>query len=480
MMGRVILVLGTTSGAGKSTFVAAICRFLARRGVRVVPFKAQNMSLNACAVEGGEMAWAQVVQAQAAGVEPRVEMNPVLLKPLGDARSELILLGKSAGIVESATFDHYRAKARPVAYGALEGLLQKYRVVVAEGAGSPAEVNLKEMDFVNTGLMRRFKASSLLVADIDRGGVFASVVGTLELLSSEERALVKGIVINRFRGNLQILKPGLDFLERRTEKPVLAVLPYLKDALPPEDSLDIRDSGNGEVKVAVVRYPRIANFSDLAPLATEPKVSLVYTQDPLEVASAPLVILPGSRATLSDLRWMKETGIDLAVRLAHKRGAWVLGICGGYQMLGEWVEDPVGIDGGGREKGLGLLPVESVMQGEKQTGPVRGRRTGGPDWIPDEIEGYEIHSGETRGGEPLFLLSDGRSDGACENRVLGTYIHNLLAHDGFRAAMLEALGVGSSVGYDRYLEERLDVLGDLIENEPKLAQWLEEEAGLRS
>ncbi len=479
MMGRVILVLGTTSGAGKSTLVAAICRFLARRGVRVVPFKAQNMSLNACAVEGGEMAWAQVVQAQAAGVEPRVEMNPVLLKPLGDARSELILLGKSAGIVESATFDHYRAKARPVAYEALEGLLQKYRVVVAEGAGSPAEVNLKEMDFVNTGLMRRFKASSLLVADIDRGGVFASVVGTLELFSSDERALVKGVVINRFRGNLQILKPGLDFLERRTEKPVLAVLPYLKDALPPEDSLDIRDSGGGGLKVAVVRYPRIANFSDLAPLAAEPKVSLVYTQDPLEVASAPFVILPGSRATLSDLRWMKETGIDLAVRLAHKRGAWVLGICGGFQMLGEWVEDPVGIDGGGREKGLGLLPVESVMQGEKQTGPVRARRAGGPDWIPHEIEGYEIHSGETKGGKPLFLLSDGRSDGACEDRVLGTYIHNLLAHDGFRAAMLEALGVGSSVGYDRYLEERLDVLGDLIENEPKLAQWLEEEAGLR-
>ena len=473
-------MLGTTSGAGKSTLVAAICRFLSKKGVRVAPFKAQNMSLNACAVRGGEMAWAQVVQAQAAGVEPEVTMNPVLLKPLGDSRSELILMGKSSGVVESATFDSYKAKARPVAYQALEELLSSYQLVVAEGAGSPVEVNLKDMDFVNTGLMREFKAATLLVADIDRGGVFASLLGTLLLLSPEERDLLEGVVINRFRGNLDILKPGLDFLERETGKPVFGVIPYLREPLPPEDSLDLMDSVEGGFKVAVVRYPRISNFSDLSPLVVKRGISLFYTCDPLEVASADLVILPGSRATLDDLRWLKEVGLDLAVKLAHKRGAWVLGICGGFQMLGEVVEDPVGTDGGGRERGLELLPARSTMLRKKLVMPVTAKKVSGPPWLPQEVDGYEIHTGVTTGCEPLFLLEGGRMDGGYAHRVLGTYIHDLLAHDGFRRAFFEALGVGKpEVSYRVYLEERMENLAEIVEKQHLLASWLEEMAGLR-
>jgi len=472
-MGRVILVLGTTSGAGKSTLVAAICRYLARRGVRVAPFKAQNMSLNACAVEGGEMAWAQVIQAWAAGVEPRVQMNPVLLKPLGSARSELILLGRSAGVVESTTFDAYRAQARLVAYEALRGLLEEYDLVVAEGAGSPAEVNLKEMDFVNTGLMREFQAPSILVADIDRGGVFASILGTLELFTPQERKLLAGFIINKFRGSLEILKPGLDFLEERTGKPVLAVFPYLDKALPPEDSLDIQDGGGGKLKVAVVRYPHISNFSDLTPLALEPQVTLIYTQDPLEVAAAHLVILPGSRATLADLRWMKDRGLDLAVKLARRRGAWVLGLCGGYQMLGDELEDSVGTDGGGREEGLGLLPLSTLMTGEKRVRPVRVRRAVDWSWMPERVDGYEIHAGKTRGGAPLFYLEEGGEDGAWGERVLGTYIHDLLAQDSFRRAFLNLLEAESRVDYRVYLREAMDALADMVEAHPFLVEWLE-------
>ncbi len=473
-MSKVLLVLGTTSGAGKSTLVAAICRYLARRGMRVAPFKAQNMSLNACAVEEGEMAWAQVVQAWAAGVEPRVQMNPVLLKPLGNARSELILLGRSAGVVESATFDAYRSRACLVAYEALRGLLKEYDLVVAEGAGSPAEVNLKEMDFVNTGLMREFQAPAILVADIDRGGIFASILGTLELFTPQERELVVGFVINRFRGNLDILKPGLDFLEERTGKPVLAVFPYLDKALPPEDSLDIRGGGDGKLKVAVVRYPRISNFSDLIPLALESQVTLAYTRDPLEVAAAHLVILPGSRATLSDLRWMKGRGLDLAVKLAHKRGAWVLGLCGGYQMLGGELEDPVGTDGGGREEGLGLLPVKTIMAGEKRVGPVKARKAVDWSWMPCRVAGYEIHTGETKGGSPLFVLGDSRGDGAWGERVLGTYIHDLLAQDDFRRAFLRLLGVRGTSNYYAHLEESLDALADAVDGHPCLVRCMED------
>ena len=472
-MGRVILVLGTTSGAGKSTLVAALCRYLSRRGVGVAPFKAQNMSLNACAVKGGEMAWAQVIQARAAGVEPRVDMNPVLLKPLGDSRSELILMGRSAGVVESATFRAYRDRACLVAYQALERLLEEYQVVVAEGAGSPAEVNLKEGDFVNTGLMKEFRAPALLVADIDRGGVFASILGTLDLFTPQERGLVAGFVVNKFRGSLDILKPGLEFLKRRTGKPVLAVFPYLERSLPPEDSLDIKGRGGGDLKVAVVHYPRISNFSDVTPLALEPWVSLLYTQDPLTVAGAHLVILPGSRATLSDLRWMKEQGLDLAVRLAHRRGAWVLGLCGGYQMLGEELEDGVGVDGGGKELGLGLLPVSTVMKGKKRVGPVRARRVAEWPWLPEEVRGYEIHSGETRGGVPLFVLEDGRWDGSWGERVWGTYIHNILAQDSLRRAFLERLGGEGSLNFHVYLDETLESLADVVEGHPRLVEWLD-------
>ena len=466
--------MGTTSGAGKSTLVAAICRYLARKGVRVAPFKAQNMSLNACAVEGGEMAWAQVIQAMAARVEPRVQMNPVLLKPMGDSRSEVIFLGKRAGVVESATFDAYGDQARSVAYGSLRSLLKEYDLVVAEGAGSAVEVNLKERDFINTGLMREFQAHSLLVADIDRGGVFASILGTLELLNAREREFLEGFIINKFRGDLSILRPGLDFLEERTGRPVLAVIPYLDKTLPPEDSLDIRGGGHGNFRVAVVHYPRISNFSDFTPLSLEPGVTLVYTQDPMEVASAHLVILPGSRATLEDLRWMKERGLDLAVKLAHKRGGWILGLCGGYQILGKAIIDPGGMEGGGVEEGLGLLPVTTVMKDEKKVGPVVARRVADWPWLPQEVWGYEIHTGETWSDLPLFITEDGRKDGTWGERVWGTYIHDILAQNSLREAFLREMGVRGSFRYLPYLEEILDSLADMVGDQPPLVSWLEE------
>ncbi len=473
MKGKLLVVLGTCSGAGKSFITTAICRFFKKRGVKVAPFKAQNMSLNAVAVEDGEMAWAQFVQALACEEKPTVIFNPVLLKPVGNMKSEVIVLGRSEGFVKSSEFDSIRKKLKPVAFQVLEELLERYEVVVAEGAGSPVEINIKENDFTNIAIATHFKAPALLVADIDRGGVFAQIIGTMELLDHEEKQFVKGFVINRFRGDLKILEPGLKFVEKKTGKPVLAVLPYIENALPPEDSLDIRGK-TGKPVIAVIRYPRVSNFSDIVPFSVE-KVGIRWCTRPEELEDAAAVILPGSRRVLDDLRWMKEKGLDKSIKELAQKGVPVVGICGGYHMLGETLKDPVGTEGGGKERGLELLPIDVCYEGRKQVMPVKAKNTGASGWIAPAVLGYKIHTGKVKrkGASPLFYI-EGQEEGCIKGSVLGTHVHNLFFNDETRWEFVRFIGgTPSKVIYEKVLEESFDRLAELIEEHEKFKNFLE-------
>ena len=472
-MGRLLLIVGTSSGAGKSFLATAICRFFRRLGVKVAPFKAQNMSLNAVAVADGEMAWAQYVQALACDELPSVRFNPVLLKPVGDAKSELIVLGRSEGFVHSATFDEYRDRVRPVAYRVLGELLDEYEVVVAEGAGSPVEVNLKDRDYTNMALARDFGGEALLVADIDRGGVFAQVVGTYELLDEKERRLLKGVVINKFRGLLDILKPGLDFLEERTGIPVLAVLPYVEHVIPPEDSLDIRGKF-GHPVVGVIRYPKVSNFSDLAPFSVE-GVGVRWCVSPEDLEGVAAVILPGSRRVLDDLRWLRDKRLDRAIVKKARKGVAVVGICGGFHILLERLVDPTGREGGGSERGLALIPGEVVYCEEKMVGGVEVEATDrAPAWLRGRICGYRIHSGRVEVPKDLALFrTDEGVDGAVVGNVCGTHIHGIFENDGVREGFVRAIGGRpSGVCYRESLRESFDRMASLLKESPKLCNYL--------
>lgn len=469
-MSKIIMVQGTSSGAGKSFITTAICRFLKKKGFNVAPYKAQNMSLNAVAVEEGEMAWAQFVQALACEAEPSVLMNPVLLKPVGNSRSELILLGKSSGFVYSATFDEYRKRAKPVAYSALRKLMSRYDVIVAEGAGSPAEINIKEHDYVNMMLAKTFDAPVLLVADIERGGVFAQIVGTMELLDEEERRLIEGFIINKFRGNPELLKSGLEFIKARTQKEVLAVIPYAENSLPPEDSLDIRKK-KGKHRIAVIKYPRISNFSDLIPLWIE-DVEIVWVTDKSELQGARAVILPGSRRVLEDLRWMKEKGIYQEILNLHQRGTFILGICGGFQMLSKLLVDETGSEGGGTEKGLSIVPAVVEYTHRKQAKPVKAvKLTRRYPWIPQTLKGYIIKAGRMHlESEALFRIGR-ETDGYARENLMGTHIHNILWDDTFRSAFMEKLGIPpSGKSYQEELNRTFDDLAEIIEREERLKE----------
>ncbi len=472
-MGRLLVVLGTSSGAGKSFVVTALCRWFRKKGLKVAPFKAQNMSLNAVAGVDGEMAWAQFVQALACGEVPTVRFNPVLLKPVGYAKSELIILGKSTGFVHSASFDHYRDKAKPVAYAVLRELLSEYDIVVAEGAGSPVEVNLKEKDFANISIALEFNAPALLVADIDRGGVFAQIVGTYELLEPEERRYLKGVIINKFRGYVDILKPGLDFVEKKIGVPVLAVFPYVEDVLPPEDSLDIKDKAGSPV-IGVVRYPRLSNFSDITPFGIE-DVGICWCSSPEEVDRADAIVLPGSRRVLDDLRWMKERGVCEAVIKAHLQGKWILGICGGYHMLLEELVDPNGTEGGGEEKGLGLIKGKVVYGREKRVERLKVKVAKEISWLRGEVEGYRIHSGEVYLYEnlPYVLVNKDWADGVCKGNVLGTHLHNLFWNDEVRWNFVREIGgISSKRSYLLEMQRAFDGLAEQIEHHSRLVKFL--------
>ncbi|MGH3412827.1 MAG: cobyric acid synthase [Marmoricola sp.] len=464
-----LLVAGTTSDAGKSVVTTGLCRALSRRGISVAPFKAQNMSNNSMVCRGpdgpGEIGRAQWIQAVAAGVEPEVAMNPVLLKPGSDRRSHVVLEGRPAGEVDARDWVEGRRHLAEAAYAAFDRLAARFDVVVAEGAGSPAEINLRAGDYVNMGLARHAGLPAVAVGDIDRGGVFAAMYGTVALLEPADQALLAGFCVNKFRGDPGLLRPGLDELERLTGRRVYGVLPWHPDLwLDSEDALDLdgrRDTGGSALRVVVVRLPRISNFTDVDALGIEPGVDVTFAAGPRGLDDADLVVLPGTRSTVADLAWLRERGLDRAVARHVRRGRPVLGICGGYQMLGETIADPDRVEGGSAvAPGLGLLPVHTRFDRDKVLALSEG------DWAGEPVTGYQIHHGRVEPRGPVAAFPGGARQGA----VFGTLWHGSLESDGFRAAFLaEVAGAvgrdweGSGARFGVRREARLDLLGDLVE-----------------
>ena len=444
-----LLVAGTTSDAGKSVVTTGLCRAFARRGVRVAPYKAQNMSNNSMVCTGpdgqlAEIGRAQWVQALAARATPEPAMNPVLLKPGSDRRSHVVRMGRPAGDVSSADWEEGRRHLATAAHAAYDDLAARYDVIVAEGAGSPTEINLRAGDYVNMGLARHAGLPTIVVGDIDRGGVFAALFGTVALLAPQDQALIAGFVMNKFRGDLSLLSPGLEMLQRATGRPTYGVLPWDPSLwLDSEDALDLdgrRSAGTGAKRVAVVRLPRISNFTDLDALGLEPDLDVVFASSARDLADADLIVLPGTRATISDLGWLRERGLDSAVVAHAEAGRAVLGICGGCQMLGRSISDPDGVEGtkGADVEGLGLLPHTTSFRADKVL-------------RLHEPAGYEIHHGR---------IDRPTEDGA----VSGTMVHGLLEDDAHRAAYLErVLGVTSRASFPAAREARVDLLGDLVE-----------------
>jgi adenosylcobyric acid synthase len=462
-----LLIAGTTSDAGKSLMTAAVCRWLARQGMRVAPFKAQNMSNNSMVCgDGAEIGRAQWLQAIAAGAEPEAAMNPVLLKPGGDRASHIVLMGRPYGELTTRDWTARRAELAGAAFAALDDLRSRFDVVIAEGAGSPTETNLRAGDYVNLGLARHAGLPVLVVGDIDRGGVLAAMFGTLALLDAEDQAQVAGWIVNKFRGDEALLRPGLDQLTRVTGRPVLGVVPWLPDVwLDAEDALAVggwsAHRGDG-LRVAVIRLPRVSNATDVDALACEPGVGVTVTADPDVVTQADLVVLPGSRATVADLDWLRSRGLASALINRATTGRPVLGICGGYQMLAESISDDVE-SGRGTVPGLGLLPTRVVFADRKRL----GRPTG--SWRGQPVRAYEIHHGTatpTGGAAEAFL------DGWRSGSVWGTTWHGAFENDGFRRAWLVEVAAQAGVdwrpdetvpGFAERREGMLDQLADAVE-----------------
>jgi adenosylcobyric acid synthase len=474
--GKGLLIAGTASDAGKSVVVTGLCRHLARQGVKVAPFKAQNMALNSAVTpDGAEIGRAQVAQAAAAGVPPEAAMNPILLKPTGERRSQVVVLGRALTEVDAHTYQQLKAQLRDLVLDTLAGLRSRFDVVVCEGAGSPAEINLRVDDLVNMGLARAAGLPVVLVGDIDRGGVFASLFGSLALLDAADQALLSGFIVNKFRGDPAILAPGLDQLQRLTGRPVLGVLPWLRGLwLDVEDSLALdapREEaapplGRDELTVAVVRLRWISNFTDFDALAAEPGVSVRFTESPADVLAADLAVLPGTKATVADLAWLRGRGLDRALSTRAAEGGPTLGICGGYQMLGKRVVDMVE-SGAGAVEGLGLLPVETAFERDKLLANPVGRATAFGD-VP--AGGYEIHHGRSRrfGGEPLLAAAEGE-DGCRRGAVAGLSWHGVFEGDDFRRAFLTWVAtergrewLPGDRPFEEVRQERFDRLGDLI------------------
>jgi adenosylcobyric acid synthase len=473
-----LLVAGTGSDAGKSVLVAGLCRWLAGQGVTVAPFKAQNMSLNSfVTLDGAEIGRAQAMQAAAAGIEPTADMNPVLLKPGSDRRSQVVVLGHPEAEADAVGYRAHAPRLRRVALDSLARLRAAYDVVICEGAGSPAEINLRDTDVANMGLARAAGLPVIVTGDIDRGGVFAAMYGTLALLSAQDQALVSGFVINKFRGAPELLDSGLSMLRQLTGRPVYGVLPWREGlTADAEDSLGLPSPGSstalrhgatptsfgteGFLRVAVVRFPRISNFTDVDALAAEPGVIVRFATGPADLADADLVVLPGSRATVADLAWLRDRGLAEAVAGRARASRPVLGICGGYQMLADQIEDRVE-SGRGLADGLGLLPVRVRFGAEKILGRPRGRALGAP------VAGYEIHHGIAEVTDPAvepFL------DGCRRGPVWGTSWHGALENDEFRRSFLAEVAAlagrdftpAPGTDFAALREARLDVLGELV------------------
>lgn len=446
-----IMLQGTSSDVGKSVLCAALGRIFYEDGWKVAPFKSQNMALNSYITKDGkEIGRAQGVQAEACGIEATVDMNPILLKPKQDMMAEVIVHGKHFQDFEAGAYrEDFVPKCIPMLQQSLDRLAQDYEILVMEGAGSPAEINLKERDIANMKMAHLADAPVLLIADIDRGGVFASLVGTLALLDEDERARVKGFIINKFRGKLELLQPGLEWLEEYTGIPVLGVIPYAQLDVEAEDSLSLanlrlkkQDENPEALRITVISLPRISNFTDLDPLYEEPGVSVYLVSSPDQWKDADIILIPGTKNTTDDLRWLQETGLAGRIQEAASMGTRVVGICGGYQMLGKVLRDPEGIESNYQEmEGLGLLNGETIFQGDKRTVRVEGTVIGGNFAEGQSLEGYEIHLGRTHlaeGTEPLIQLSHDYQDGAIseDGRCWGTYLHGIFHNRNFTRSWL--------------------------------------------
>ena len=470
-MAKNIMIQGTMSNAGKSLLAAGLCRIFKQDGYRVAPFKSQNMALNSFITKtGAEMGRAQVVQAEAAGIEPDVRMNPILLKPTTDVGSQVIVNGQVQGNMRA--MEYYRRKREfiPAVMEAYNSLAQEYDIIVIEGAGSPAEINLKATDIVNMGLAELVDAPVLLVGDIDRGGVFAQLYGTIALLEPQEQQRIKGTIVNKFRGDRAILQPGIDILEKICGVPVAGVIPYTHVDIDDEDSLSTRfhtGDGRKDIDIAVVKLPRISNFTDVSPLERFESVSVRYIERPDQLHQPDMILLPGTKSTIADLLWLRQSGLEAAICQQAARGCIVFGICGGYQMLGASVRDPLGVEAAGvtEIKGMGLLPMDTVFQGEKvqqQTNGVFGEIPGALHSLSGmKYTGYEIHMGRSR--QQLAPLVN-------QGNVYGSYIHGIFDGAGIAQAVIGDLAArkgidpGTLTVFDpeRYKQEQYDKLADAV------------------
>jgi adenosylcobyric acid synthase len=464
-----LMVQGTTSDAGKSTVVAALCRLLKREGVRVAPFKPQNMALNsAVTADGGEIGRAHALQAIAAGVEPHTDFNPVLLKPSSDTGAQVIIHGRVRAEMNARDYHQYKTVAMGAVLESHARLRAQYEAVIVEGAGSPAEINLRDRDIANMGFAEAVDCPVILVADIDRGGVFAHFVGTLACLSQSERDRIAGFVINRFRGDIKLLEPGLDWLERETGKPVLAVLPYLHGLyLDAEDAVQGVTRREGKFRVVVPSTPRMSNHTDFDALRFHPDVDLRFVREGEIAPGADLIVLPGSKNTRADLAWLQQQGWPERIRRHLRYGGKVIGICGGFQMLGRFVDDPYGVEGAaGRSEALGLLDMSTTLALDKRLAQAGGHCVFDPASLGAAVAGYEIHMGVSSGpalARPAFEIG-GRAEGVCseDGQILGSYLHGMFDQASACAALLRWAGLESEAAVDTAAlrEASLDRIAD--------------------
>ncbi len=488
-MARSIMIQGTMSNAGKSLVTAGLCRVFKQDGYKVAPFKSQNMALNSFITdEGLEMGRAQVMQAEAAGIRPSVLMNPILLKPTNDKGSQVIVNGEVLDNMNAWDYYEFKSKLLPHVQKAYDTLSAENDIIVIEGAGSPAEINLNKGDFVNMGMAKLANAPVLLVGDIDRGGVFAQLYGTVMLLPKEDQERIKGFVVNKFRGDKAILDPGLVMIEEKCNIPVLGVLPFTRVDVDDEDGLSERMTHRntvGKVDIVVVRVPRISNFTDFNIFESFDGVSIRYVNKPVDLKNPDMIILPGTKNTMGDLKWLRESGMEAAILKLASSGTVIFGVCGGYQMLGESISDPVGAEEGGEMRGMGLLPMETVFEPAKTRTRVNGKfgKVGGilSTLSGIEIEGYEIHMGVSKVRDGIFLTSisgmEGSADadyhndeGAFRENVYGSYVHGIFDKEGVAVAVLSALakrkGVElddlNSFDYKEYKEKQYDILADMV------------------
>lgn len=483
-MAKAIMIQGTMSNAGKSLLAAGLCRIFKQDGYRVAPFKSQNMALNSFITkECLEMGRAQVMQAEAAGIQPSVLMNPILLKPTNDVGSQVIVNGEVLGTMSARDYFQYKKQLIPKVMEAYHKLEEDYDIIVIEGAGSPAEINLKKEDIVNMGMAKQAKAPVLLVGDIDRGGVFAQLIGTVMLLEEDEQKMVKGMIINKFRGDKTILDPGVVSLEEKTGIPVVGVAPYMELEVEDEDSLTERFSDKqeiGAIDIAVIRVPRISNFTDFNALEMISGVSLRYVKSVGELKNPDMIILPGTKNTMEDLLWLRQNGLEAAILKKAAEGKIIFGVCGGYQMLGEKLSDPDGIEAGGEINGMGLLPMETIFRNSKTRTRVSGifpKVEGALSTLTGiQLEGYEIHMGESvlfEGARPLTEITDQvenitKVDGAYSDNVYGSYVHGIFDKEEVAKNVVKAIGarkgidVSQMTGIDfaAFKETQYDKLAD--------------------